>query len=142
MAFTAALGGAAAPARCRLAAHADAACSGCCAAAAPAAGRAQSACRARDSSCAPLRARAARRPRGGGVAAAAARRVVALDAAQPFDYEALARRRVEAERAAADKLCIGARLLRVVCSLPPVVQSACRVRRAANPAWRLYQRGL
>ena len=35
-------------------------------------------------------------------------RVFALDAAQPFDYEAVARRRVEAERSAADKLLIGA----------------------------------
>jgi hypothetical protein len=35
-------------------------------------------------------------------------RVFALDAAQPFDYEAMARRRVDAERAAADKLLIGA----------------------------------
>ena len=50
-------------------------------------------------------------------------RVFALDAALPFDYEAQARKRLDAQRSAADKLVIGASL----CTASLGASSACRL---------------
>ncbi len=77
----------------------------CAAGRAAAVSLAPRALRARDASCLLLHARPARCCAHG----AGMPRVLALDAAQPFDREALQKRRLDAERAAADKQLIGAR---------------------------------
>jgi hypothetical protein len=97
------------------------------AAARAAAACARAPCRARTGSCAARHARAPRSGRRTG-----ALRVVSLDAAQPFDYEALARRRVDAEKAAADKLLIGARVARCCAA-------RLRTMQRSNPARRLLR---